>query len=143
MLSLENSINYHGELHSTLRGLIDLKSQRDGVKFTVYQLAKAINMPHSILIKLIHQDPTKRVNNPRVDTLAKIVEFFKLDGFSITLDDLLFGNKEIDIQSQSINLNYVEKSIQAFSLNPSCITLIIIIQRPVKERLDLYFELIG
>lgn len=114
--NLENSINYNGELHLTLRELIDRKSKRDGVTFTIYQLAKAIDMPHSILIKLLHQDPTKRVNNPRIDTLTKIIEFFRLDGFSVTIDDLLFGYKEIDIQSQSITVGSTERKIETFSL---------------------------
>jgi hypothetical protein len=116
-MNLENSIHYNGELHLTLRELIDMKSKRDGISFTVYQLAKAINMPHSILVKLIHPDPAKRVNNPRIDTLAKIVDFFKSDGFLVTIDDLLLGHKEIDIPSQSINQKYIEKSIQTFSLD--------------------------
>ena len=115
--NLENSINYNGELHLTLRELIDLKSRRDGKIFTIYQLAKAINMPHSILIKLTHQDPTKRVNNPRIDTLTKIIDFFKSDGFAVTIDSLFTGHNETDIQSQSIITNDIEKIIQVFSLN--------------------------
>lgn len=104
---MENSINHNSELHTVLKDLIDLKSKRDGKIFTIYQLAKAINMPHSILVKLMHSDPTKRVNNPRIDTLTKIIDFFKSDGFSISIDDLLFGQKEIDIHSQSIAQNYL------------------------------------
>lgn len=114
---LDNSIDYNNELCTILRDLIALKSKRDGKNFTSYQLAKAINMPHSILIKLIHQDPEKRVYNPRIDTLTKIIEFFKSDGFSITIDDLLFGRKEIDIISQPIKNNYTDKNIQIFSLD--------------------------
>ena len=100
-----------------LRELIDQKSCRDGKVFTISQLAKAINMPHSILVKLIHPDPAKRVNNPRVDTLAKIIEYFKEDGFKIKIDDFLFNNKEVDIFSQSLEINHSEKIIQTFSLN--------------------------
>ncbi|OGT67603.1 MAG: hypothetical protein A3J38_10150 [Gammaproteobacteria bacterium RIFCSPHIGHO2_12_FULL_45_9] len=76
-------------LHRTLRALMDQKTQRDHTPFTIYQLAKAIQMPHSILVKLMHEDPKKRVHNPRIDTLTRIVNFFKQDGFPITLDALL------------------------------------------------------
>lgn len=114
---MEASINYRNELHSMIRGLIDLKSSRDGKVFTSYQLAKAINMPHSILVKLIHPDPSKRVNNPRIDTLVKIIDFFKSDGFIVTIDDFLFQKNEIDVQSQLITSDQVEKKIQLFSMN--------------------------
>jgi len=114
---LEISINDSNELHLKLRELIELKSNRDGKSFTVYQLAKAINMPHSILVKLMHPDPNKRVNNPRIDTLIKIIDFFKSDGFLVTVDDFLFRQNEVDIQSQLIEYNYVEKNIQTFTLD--------------------------
>jgi hypothetical protein len=115
---LDISINQNNGLHSKLRELIDLKSSRDGKIFTIYQLAKAINMPHSILVKLIHPDPTKRVNNPRIDTLIKIIDFFKSDGFLVTVDDFLFRqHEEVDIQSQSIEHNFFETKIPTFSLD--------------------------
>lgn len=79
------------EIHLALRQLLAYKSKRDRREFTVYQLAKAISMPHSILIKLMHPDPCKRVHNPKVDTLTKIIDFFRQDGFKISLDDLISG----------------------------------------------------
>lgn len=97
------------KIHLTLRTLMQMKTARDGVNFTLYRLAKSLNMPHSVLLRLIHLEPTKRVNNPRIDTLYKIVEFFKLDGFNITVNDLLMGisaESEMTIQEQ-----------QAFSFN--------------------------
>lgn len=57
------------KIHITIKTLMHLKSERDGIAFTLYQLAKALNMPHSVLIRLLHHQPSKRVNNPRVDTL--------------------------------------------------------------------------
>lgn len=114
---MEISINHNYGLHSKLRALIELKSSRDGKLFTTYQLAKAINMPHSILVKLIHPDPAKRVNNPRIDTLIKIIKFFKSDGFLVTVDDFLFRKNEVDIQSQRFEHHYVERKIQIFSLD--------------------------
>jgi hypothetical protein len=93
-----------------------MKSLRDGKDFSIYQLAKALDMPHSIIVKLLHPDPSKRVSNPRIDTLTKIVEFFKSDGFQITIDDLILGKNEIDINSVSINHNE-NFSIEVFSLN--------------------------
>ncbi|TLY48269.1 MAG: S24 family peptidase [Gammaproteobacteria bacterium] len=108
------------KIHLTLRNLIKMKSARDGVNFTLYRLAKSLNMPHSVLLRLIHLEPTKRVNNPRIDTLYKIVEFFKLDGFNITVNDLLMGFKdpsEITIQDQqSISFN-AECKLPLYSFN--------------------------
>jgi hypothetical protein len=78
-------------IHSALKQLIDLKSKRDHSHFSLSQLARAIDMPHSILSKLTHEDPARRVSNPRVDTLSKIVDFFKGDGFDVTIDELLAG----------------------------------------------------
>jgi transcriptional regulator with XRE-family HTH domain len=93
-----------------------MKSLRDGKDFSIYQLAKAINIPHSIIVKLLHSDPSKRVSNPRIDTLAKIVDFFKSDGFQVTIDDLILGNYEIDINSVSIK--HTENiAVEIFSLD--------------------------
>ncbi|QLH41414.1 MAG: hypothetical protein HWD59_00860 [Coxiellaceae bacterium] len=69
---------YSSELHLALKELLEKKSKRDGINFTISQLAKAIDMPHSILVKLIHPDPSKRVTNPRIDTLTKIIDFLEL-----------------------------------------------------------------
>lgn len=86
------------DIHLTLRDLINQKSERDQIEFTVNQLAKAIGMPHSILVKLLHKDPSKRVQNPRVDTLIRIVDFFKREGFVVSLDDFLTPSQQrVDI----------------------------------------------
>ncbi|QDQ41185.1 hypothetical protein E3226_011905 (plasmid) [Legionella geestiana] len=111
------SVDSGNELHLKLRELLELKSKRDGKVFTTYQLAKAIHMPHSILVKLIHADPIKRVNNPRIDTVIKIIDFFKSDGFLITIDDFLFRKNEIEIQDQFVEKNSVERKIDTFSLD--------------------------
>ncbi len=94
------------KIHITIKTLMELKSERDGIAFTLYQLAKAVNMSHSVLARLLHHHPTKRVNNPRIDTLLKIVEFFKTDGFNVTVNDLLMGlseKSEINIQTEKID----------------------------------------
>jgi hypothetical protein len=97
-----------------------MKSARDGVNFTLYRLAKSLNMPHSVLLRLIHLEPTKRVNNPRIDTLYKIVEFFKLDGFNITVNDLLMGlsnELEMTIQDQQPFFLNIETELPLYSFN--------------------------
>lgn len=111
--------NYNNQLHHTLRELMERKSKRDHVQFTIYQLAKALDMPHSILVKLMHVDQAKRNSNPKIETLAKIADFFKKDGFNITIDDLLngFKTKSIPVQSQSIPVLLDEKLIPLFSFN--------------------------
>ncbi len=113
------SSTYANDLHTTLKKLLELKSKRDKSVFTMYQLAKALDMPHSMLVKLMHIDPKKRVINPRIDTLAKIVDFFKRDGFKITIDDLLMGlkSKVIDVQEQDLEPFLVETTIPVFSFS--------------------------
>lgn len=98
---------------------MERKSKRDHKHFTIYQLAKAINMPHSILVKLMHPDITKRVKNPRIETLVKIVGFFKQDGFNITVDDLLSGLKKtaaVQVNEQNIG-DQIAKSITVYSFD--------------------------
>lgn len=91
----------HNTIHLVLKDLIEQKSKRDHSHFSLCQLAKAIDMPHSILSKLTHEDPARRVSNPRIDTLSKIVNFFKRDGFDITIDALLGGTPNKSIQEQN------------------------------------------
>lgn len=102
-------------IHLTLRKLIEEKSKRDNVKFTGCQLAHALGMPRSMITKLTHPDKTKRVTNPRIDTLIKIIEFFKTDGFNITLEDLL-GLKTINVRNQLLPKNQLT-TITIYSLD--------------------------
>ena len=102
-----------------IRQLIAQKAARDGDNFNVSQLAKAVNMPHSILVKLLHLDPTKRVTNPRIETLIKIVDFFRQDGFVVSLDDLLSGvlpAQHVDVASQNVGSFSIQKTLPVFSL---------------------------
>jgi hypothetical protein len=113
---------YHNNIHSVLRDLMDQKTKKDRKNFTIYQLAKAINVPHSILIKLMHADPSKRVSNPRVDTLTKIIDFFRNDGFDIAIDDLLSGikiNKSVDVESQVLNEDSTTREIPVYRMGKS------------------------
>jgi hypothetical protein len=107
------------EIHLTLKKLMALKSEKDGVQFSIYQLAKQLDMPHSMLVKLMHQEPIKRVSNPRVETLAKIVAFFKAEGFDITIDDLLAGlsSREINVQDQQTTVLGTNKTIPLYSFD--------------------------
>lgn len=118
--SVKQMNDSNNKIHVTLKTLMQMKSERDSVVFTLYQLAKYLNMPHSILARLTHPQPSKRVKNPRVDTLFKIVEFFKLDGFNITVNDLLIGleeKSEIKIRDQQLPtfLTEVELPLYSFS----------------------------
>lgn len=92
--------NFNSSLHIVIKDLIELKSQKDNNPFTASQLAAALGMPRSMITKLTHTDKSKRVTNPRIDTLLKIVDFFKADGFNITIDDLL------GTQSKTIEVNH-------------------------------------
>lgn len=104
-------------IHLTLRRLIEEKSKRDNIKFTGCQLAHALGMPRSMITKLTHPDKNKRVTNPRIDTLIKIIEFFKADGFSITLEDLLgLGTKTISVKKQLLPKNRLT-TVTVYSLD--------------------------
>lgn len=111
--------NFLPTIHTVLKDLIEAKSKRDGIKFTSYQLANALAMPRSIITKLTHPDESKRISNPRIETLVKIVDFFREDGFNITIDDLLGINRTIDVQAQSIESVNHTYSINLFSLSNS------------------------
>ena len=115
---MELTNNY--QIHHTLRNLIENKVARDKQNFSICQLAKALDMPHSMLVKLIHPDPAKRVMNPRIDTLAKIVSFFKNDGFDVSIDDLLGvpRAKTIELTKQIVNLSQQNIPIYSFEYDP-------------------------
>lgn len=108
--------NFSTSIHTVLKDLIEEKSKRDNIKFTSYQLASALSMPRSIITKLTHTDESKRICNPKIDTLIKIVEYFKEDGFNITIDDLLgIRARSVEVQSQPIMSNNLQ-SILLYSL---------------------------
>lgn len=112
------SNNFTTSIHLVLRELIEEKSKRDQIKFTSAQLANALCMPRSMITKLTHPDESKRVINPRIDTLLKIVEFFRSDGFSITINDLLgITTKSIDVQDQKPLIQPVSRKIPLYSFD--------------------------
>jgi hypothetical protein len=110
--------NFYTSIHIVLKRLIEEKSRRDSVKFTSYQLASALDMPRSIITKLTHSDDSKRIVNPKIETLLKIVNYFKSDGFDITVDDLLgLGNRTMDVQSQPLFSNQTMRTISLYSMS--------------------------
>ncbi|MDF1795028.1 MAG: S24 family peptidase [Coxiellaceae bacterium] len=118
---MELSSHYPSNIHNALRALIDQKSIRDKKKFTIYQLAKALEMPHSMLVKLTHSDPNKRVTNPRIETLTKIVNFFRQDGFEISINDLLSefitNTRCINVADQIAETLEEQKTIPLYTMN--------------------------
>lgn len=107
--------NVDMSLHLVLKKLIEEKSQRDNISFTASQLAAALGMPRSMITKLTHQNKLKRVTNPRIDTLLKIIDFFRTDGFNISIEDLLgMNSRSIEINNElspanhPINISLVE-----------------------------------
>lgn len=110
--------NFNPTFHITLKELINEKSKRDNVKFTACQLANALNMPSSVIAKLTHPVASKRVTNPRIDTLVKIINFFREDGFQVCLEDII-GNQPIsvDIKDQNITHNESQATIPVYSID--------------------------
>ena len=101
-------------LHITLKKLIMAKSQRDNINFTAYKLAQTLAIPRSIITKLTHVDVNKRVKNPKLETIIKIVDFFQKDGFDITLEELL--NNTLDDYALKI-LSTKPTKIAIYSMN--------------------------
>lgn len=81
--------NQSKTISRVIKELIDQKSSKDNAPFTASQLADAIDVHRSVITKLIQQESKNRVTNPRIETLIKIVQFFRNDGLEISLDDLV------------------------------------------------------
>lgn len=106
-------------IHLVIMELIRQKSLRDNINFNGSQLAAAINVERSIISRLIHPDPQKRITNPKIDTLIKIVDFFRSDGFDIKVDDLLSTKSRIiDVQEQN-EIVFTRETIPLFSFDSS------------------------
>lgn len=56
----------------------------------------------------------RRVNNPRIDTLSKIVNFFKNDGFDITIENLLEGFKDEPLVTRNLNWSRPQCSVPLY-----------------------------
>lgn len=114
------SENIETAIHITLKKLIEAKALRDNIKFTACQLAEALNMPRSMITKLTHFDKSKRVTNPRIDTLMKIVDYFRADGFNVTIEDLIGREiKTIDIKNQLLHPQEAGITIPVYSFSSS------------------------
>lgn len=102
-----------------LNELIDKKSQRDGIKFTSSKLASALDLPRSSISRLIHPDRNKRLTNPTIGTLIKIVEFFKNDGINVSVNDFVGLNNErvIDVQEQEVGLLKYSITVPVYNLD--------------------------
>lgn len=94
-------------IHSVLIELINQKTQKDGKTFNGAKLAASLNLPRSSISRLIHPDANKRLTNPTLNTLIKIIDFFNNEGINITLNDFVsLKKRSIDVQEQQIqNLN--------------------------------------
>ena len=103
-------------IYKTLNDLIELKARRDNTKFTASQLAQCLNLPRSSIQRLIHPDSEKRVTNPTIETLLKIVSFFQKDGFFVTINDFLKPiNRPIEIRNQKENILQKNVSVPVYN----------------------------
>lgn len=118
MVAMIEEESYH--LGMVLKELIEKKSKRDCSNFSIYQLANHLKMPRSILVRLMHPDPAKRVKNPRIETLIKIVDFFQQDGFNITINDLLNfnGKRKTEVVTEKLPCAFnVSATLALYSFN--------------------------
>ncbi len=95
---------YPSDVAAALKKLIELKSIRDNVKFTASQLAKAIDVDRSLIQRILKG----KVQNPRIDTLIRITQYFIDEGFSLTVDDLTqWQTQVIDVREQAAMIEEV------------------------------------
>lgn len=95
--------------------LIKQKSARDGTVFSKRALAEAIGVNISMISRTTNEDLSKR-SIPNIPLLIKIVQFFKDDGFNITIDDLLnfqpnklyFNHQSGESLTQGVTVNLYE-----------------------------------
>lgn len=83
-------------IHLVISELMSMKSDKDGCCFTGAKLANAIDVPRSSICRLLHPDADKRITNPTVEMLLKILNFFRNEGFDVTMDHL-FGFRQVPI----------------------------------------------
>lgn len=76
-------------IYQVINQLMAMKSDIDGCCFTGAKLANAIDVPRSSICRLLHPDEAKRITNPTVEMLLKILNFFRDEGFDVTMDHLL------------------------------------------------------
>jgi transcriptional regulator with XRE-family HTH domain len=117
--------NLHSKnIYFALQDAISRKAARDNKKITAYQLAKAIGIPHSILVKILHHDPKKRVKNPQISTLTKIIDYFQADGFNLSIDGILSGNTIEDVSVaniQKLSQRTIKKNLIVINQNDETI----------------------
>lgn len=106
-------------INSVLNELIKKKSSKDGVKFTSSKLASALDLPRSSIFRLIHPDKEKRMTNPTIGTLIKIVEFFKADGINVSIDDFVGIKKTVNVQDQELGLLRHSITMPVYTLDGS------------------------
>lgn len=75
-------------LSNNLKKLIELKSIKDGKKFTASQLASKLGMQRSQIARLLTENATLKVENPKLNTLFEIITFFEESGLNVSLDNL-------------------------------------------------------
>ncbi|MBS0351493.1 MAG: helix-turn-helix transcriptional regulator, partial [Proteobacteria bacterium] len=99
-MAVETALKAKTNLSDALNELIKMKRLRDNKHFSPAGLAKAIDVDRSLIKRLLSGE----VQNPRIDTLIKIVNFFVEDGFNLRVDDILnFPNRLIDVSAQPLH----------------------------------------
>ena len=92
---------YPSDVAAGLQKLIELKSIRDNVAFTASKLAKAIDVDRSLIQRILKG----KVQNPRIDTLIKITQYFVDEDFSLTVDDLTqWETQVVAVQEQAMTI---------------------------------------
>lgn len=114
---MEKSVITTDSIYVVLSKLIEEKSRRDKVNFTSSRLANELNVDRSLISRLIHEDPSRRVTNPTSETLVKIVNYFRNDGFDISVDDLLGIRRTIDIQAQNTKILSIDAIVPLYALD--------------------------
>lgn len=90
---------YSSNVAAALKKLIELKSIRDNVPFTASKLAKELKVDRSLIGRILKGG----IQNPRIDTLLKITQYFINEDFNLTVDHLTqWQTQVIAVQEQAM-----------------------------------------
>ena len=119
---MPTSYNF-GFFGENLSKLITAKSEYDQEKFTHRKLALALDIPPSVISRITNSDSTAKVDNPRLQTLTKIVDYFISAGFPITLEKMLTKQDIIlDIRKSAEPSFHIKTNIPLYDKDHNLIT---------------------
>ncbi len=88
-----DEVKNSADIRNHILDLIQKKSKRDNIEYTIRSLGRDINKCHSILYRYLTEDLSQQNKYLRVEILKKIADHFKSDGFDTSLERFLNSDK--------------------------------------------------